>query len=550
MAGTPLEVLDSAGNPDILAGSHPDRLVTKLAAPETGGVTETTRDLIIDFPPGMGGDSASVPVCTRRTFDSIGGFEAPPCPAESMVGALVIVREEKTEKLPVYSLEPAPGEVAAFGLGIATLRLKFSGHLRATDFGLSMRLEGLPQEQPEEGGKTLESYFEFWGVPADHQGEIILKEGETPAEAAARPRPPRGPFLTLPTKCGAPLEMSVRERTWERSGEWRGSTVSTGLPLIGCQNLPFAPQVGLQLESPVADTPTGVDLDLTFPQNNDPDGLASSQVRNARLQLPAGVGLSLGAAARITACTDAQLRLGSEAPATCPSSAKVGTTEFEAPQLSRPLVGNVYLGEEHPGDRFRVFVVVGSGEFEGKFVGTMSADPLTGRLTTTLSEMPQIPLSALRMHFDGGPRALLVAPSRCGPATVDRHRHPLQRHRPGELLRQRRRRCPSRAPVRYPGPVRTLTGSGDVGPLGGHATSFSAVIGRRDGEQSTERFSSPFPSGISAALGLGHALLRRRRRGRFMSRPPARSAAPSSTSARAPQTAELEGERLPHRPLQ
>jgi hypothetical protein len=38
-------------------------------------------------------------------------------------------------------------------------------------------------------------------------------------------------------------------------------------------------------------------------------------------------------------------------------------------------------------------------------------------------------------------------------------------------------------------------------PRGGQATSFSAVISRHDGEQSTERFSFQFPAGMSARLG-------------------------------------------------
>jgi len=499
----PLEVLDSAGNPDVLAGSHPDRMITNLAPPETGGPPENLRDLTIDFPPGMGGNPKSVPICSRAIFDFIGEFplEAPACPVESQVGQLVVVKEEKTEKLPVYAIKPAPGEVAAFGLGISFLRLKFSGHLRATDFGLSMKLEGLPQQKSEGGGETLETYFEFWGVPADHQGEVIVGEGETPQEAAERPSIPRKPFLTLPTRCGAPLEVTLHERTWQHSGEWSSHETSTGLPLTGCEELPFALNLGLALENPSTDTPTGVDLDLSFPQNEDPDGRAAAQAKSIRLELPAGVGISLGAASRIAACTDAQLNLGSEAPAACPASSKVGTTEFEVPQLDEPLIGNVYLGEEHPGERFRVFAVVKSGEIEAKFVGTMSPDPATGRLVTTLAEMPPLSLGRLRMHFDGGPRALLVTPSQCGLATATATATPNSGTppvtssdsvaigvRPG-------RKCGDPAPF---DPSLTVSTSSQ---LGGHATSFSAVIGRHDGEQSASRFSFQLPSGMGAHLG-------------------------------------------------
>jgi hypothetical protein len=485
-AGTPLEVLDSTGAPDVLAGSHPDRMITNLAAPEAGATPENVRDMIIDFPPGMGGDPSSVPACSRKVYDFPGGYADAPCPPESQVGALVLVRETLTERLPVYALEPAPGEVAAFGLAIPPLRLKFSGHLRATDLGLSMKLEGLPQVQPAEGGATTEAYFEFWGVPADHEtGDPI----------------PRRPFLTLPTTCGTPLEVGVRERTWQRPGEWNSTVASTGLPLTGCQDLPFAPTTTLHLENPVTDTPTGIDVDLNFPGSGDADGRASAQAKSTRIELPQGMGISLGAAGRIVACTDAQLHLGSEAPAACPSSSKVGTTEFEVPQLSKPLVGNVYLGEEHPGDRFRVFVVVRSGESEGKFVGTMSPNPATGQLTTTISDMPPLSLSRLRMHFDGGPRALLVTPSKCVLATATATVTPNSGTPPVTsadsvaIGARPGRRCGDPAPF---GPSLAVATSN---PFGGHATSFSAVIDRHDGEQSAQRFSFQLPAGMSAHLG-------------------------------------------------
>ncbi len=165
------------------------------------------------------------------------------------------------------------------------------------------------------------------------------------------------------------------------------------------------------------------------------------------------------------------------------------------------MIGNIYLGEEHPGDRFRVFVVIQSGEIEAKFVGTMSPDPATGRLTTTLSDIPPLTLSRLRTHFDGGSKALLVTPSKCGLATATATVTPNSGTppvtssdsvaigvRPG-------RRCGDPAPFDPSLAVSTSS------QLGGHATSFTAVIDRRDGEQSASRFSFQLPSGMSAHLG-------------------------------------------------
>ncbi len=488
-----LEVLDSAGNPENRAGAHPDRMITKVKIPETGGVPESSKDTVIDFPPGMSGDPGSVPVCPRERFDRANNFfeeligEIEVCPFQAQVGNLVAIRDSGTSEIPVYNLEPAPGEVAAFGVVNLGLRLKFSGRLRPADFGLTTSLNGLPEFSLE--GPVIESYFEFWGVPADHQK---VPEGETPA--------PRRALLTLPTTCDGPLEIGIRERTWEHQNEWYSGVASTGTPLVGCQDLPFSPGIAYQLENPVADTPTGIDIDQTFPQNNDPDGRVNAQLRSARLELPAGMGISLGTASQFNACTDAEFKLGSDEPAVCPHSAKVGTVEIGAAQLAEPLIGRVYIGEERPDARFRLFVVAAGEGIESKFVGAMRPDPVTGRLTTVLSDMPQIPLDHLRMHFDGGPRALLVTPLTCGPTTVTATMTPYSGTPPvtvsgGAMVGPRPgTRCGAPAP---------FAPSLDIGlssRRAGRPTSFSTVIGRKDGEQSTSRFSTALPAGLSASL--------------------------------------------------
>jgi hypothetical protein len=48
----------------------------------------------------------------------------------------------------------------------------------------------------------------------------------------------------------------------------------------------------------------------------------------------------------------------------------------------------------------------------------VSVNPLTGQITTSLRENPQVPFSAVRLHFNGGPRAALANPQVCGVATT------------------------------------------------------------------------------------------------------------------------------------
>ena len=52
-----------------------------------------------------------------------------------------------------------------------------------------------------------------------------------------------------------------------------------------------------------------------------------------------------------------------------------------------------------------------------KLAGEIEANQLTGQLTIVLREMPQLPISALELHFFGGERALLSTPPMCGLAT-------------------------------------------------------------------------------------------------------------------------------------
>ncbi len=49
-----------------------------------------------------------------------------------------------------------------------------------------------------------------------------------------------------------------------------------------------------------------------------------------------------------------------------------------------------------------------------KLAGRVDSDPLSGQLTATFDDVPQLPFSAVRLSFDGGPRAVLVNPPLCG----------------------------------------------------------------------------------------------------------------------------------------
>ena len=220
------------------------------------------------------------------------------------------------------------------------------------------------------------------------------------------------------------------------------------------------------------------------------------------IELPAGLTVTPGGAAGLAACTDAQLGIGSNEEANCPASSRLGAIELVAPALRDPLIGSVYLGEERPGERFRLFVVAPGPGLVFKSIGALQPNPVTGRLAATLNDLPQAALARLSMSFDGGPNGLLASPLACGPAAATARFVP---HGGGEPVL-------SSASVAV---VPRLPGSTCPGPLpfapqltvasstrrAGALTSLAAVLRRQGGEQLPRRFSLTLPAGLSAGLG-------------------------------------------------
>jgi hypothetical protein len=470
--GFAVRALGADGQPEGRAGAHPDRFQIdfELDAEET-----TVRDIAFELPPGFGGSSGSVPLCPRDLFEK--GEEE--CPQESRVGTVVFRLSGGGDfTLPIFELEPRPDELIAFGSSPAfesPLRME----LRPDDLGLTLEASDLPKAAVDEGR------IELWGVPADHQaGQPI----------------PRRPFLTMPTRCGS-LDFVFRARSWEPDAPWLSAGAQAEAPLHGCETLAFEPQLDLTLTSPLADSPTGARIELSMQENDDPDGLAVAQVRDALISLPEGLTVSPGGAAGVTACSDAQLGLGNGAPASCPPSSRVGSVEIETPALPQPLIGDIYLGGERPGERFRLFIVASRQDAVAKFASTLRADPTTGRLSAELEGLPQLPLRRLTLSLDGGERALLATPLTCGsfPSRAAFVSHGGSTFASAVSVAIATGAGGAQCPAATP-----FSPSLDVvstSRRAGRPTSLSLTLRRRPGEQLARRFAVSLPRGLSAALG-------------------------------------------------
>lgn len=463
-------MLDSEGNPEHRSGSHPDRFQVDFAL-ETEGTGTSARDIEIEMPPGFGGDPAAVPACSRKAHE-----EGEECPSDTQVG--IVNFGPSSPSLPIFLFEAEPGQVASF-TSKTGLPIPFQLKLRPDDFGITFAANDLGEGVPSEG------HIELWGVPANHQ------EAPTASPKA---------FLTAPSVCGS-LGFTLRTRSREEGAPWLSESTEAG-PLSGCESLGFAPRLGLQLSNPVADSPTGVRMALSMPDEDEGSEFASAQMRDVAIELPPGLTVSPAGAAGLVLCSDAQLGLGSNAPAACPPAARVGTVELDAAALPEPLLGSVYLGEQRGDERFRLFIVAPGPGLVFKFITSLEPDPATGRITASLHDLPQVAIGQITMSLDGGPAGLLAAPLACGPTQ-------------GQALFTPyggARSITSTVPVAI---ASALPGLACPGPLpfspqllvsasthkAGRASSFSANLRRRSGEGLPAQFSLTLPAGLSAALG-------------------------------------------------
>ena len=466
--GFTVQMLNAEGEPEHRAGAHPDRVLIDFAL-ETEGTGTSVKDLAIDMPPGFLGNSSALTPCPRQAHE-----EGEECPPESQEG--VASFGSGGESQPLYVLEAEPGQPAGF-TSKAGLAIPFELELRPDDFGATLIAEDL------KGGVPNSAHIELWGVPANHQ----VGSSATPA-----------PFLTTPSICG-PLEFGLRVRSREPGAEWLSETAEAG-PLTGCQELPFSPRLSMSLSNPVADSPTGLTMTLSMPQEEVGE-LASAQPRDISTEIPPGITVSPGGAAALALCTSAQLGLGNTDPATCPAASRVGSVEIDAAVLPEPIVGAAYLGEPVGSERLRLFVVAVKAGLALKFVSSMQPDS-SGRMRTTLRDLPPVGIDKVSISLSGGSTSLLATPLNCGPIVGSAHFVPygdgpavdstatttIASILPGLA-------CPGSLPF---APQLLVSTSSH---RAGHATSFSTVLRRRSGEALPSRFSVTMPAGLSTALG-------------------------------------------------
>lgn len=430
---------DSDGSPATQAGSHPFALTTTLRmnTVEESGLESPDgdlRDLWVDYPAGLVANLAAVPRCTDAEFELIVDGKSA-CPLETVIGIAEVTAsssgpipvgsEDFAEPAPVYNLQPSSGTAARIGFVAA-------GQPIDAEVGLSdvpphngfIAMTDLSQEV-----LFYSARVSIWGDPSDpahdeDRGPCAFVEG-----ALCPVAPLAWSFLTLPRSCGGPLQTLFTAYSWQGPPQSDAAIVlshddsepPSPQSLTGCGILAFAPQIDAQPTTALADTPSGLDVNIDVHDEGlvSAEGLAQSEAKELILALPAGMTVDPQVVKNLVTCTQAQFAqesVDSEPGEGCPQASEIGTIEVETSLLASGILeGQIFAGE--PFDSFDsplvLYITIEDPEL-GILIthtGEVEVEP-GGELTVWFEDIPQLPFAhlLLQLHEEDSP---LVTPPEC-----------------------------------------------------------------------------------------------------------------------------------------
>jgi len=509
------------------AGGHPDlevqfsvknRLIQRSQSPCN---CEDAKNAIIHLPTGFIGNPRGVTQC------SIADFAGDECPVDAQVGAVEVFAGGFSVVSPVYNVEPPPevaGLLAFKPLADAPQYTVLSSRT-GSDYGLDATATSIFHGL----GLPLESFREdLWGVPANPvhnqlrfpSGTTEIGSGEfcdaTGSKSNFDPNSivklclgntqpvasnsPETPFLQNPTTCDTPLSSSIDVLSYDGGSDHRDLAWPQ---MTGCDQLGFNPSLYAQPTTTDTDSASGIDVDLTIPQELSPTIPSPTELKGATVTLPVGFSINPNAADGKISCSDTDAHFGTEEEAQCPEYSKVGSLTIDSSALPGPLPGFVYLGEPMAGNRYRIFLVANGFAVHIKLAGLVRADPSTGQLVIGFENLPQSPLTAFKMHFFGSERGLLATPTQCGTYPVTSTFTPWDSSLASQSSTQYftlehgpyGAQCPASVRPFSPG-FKAASASHSAGAHG----AFSLEVSRNDGDQTLAELTVNTPPGFSATL--------------------------------------------------
>ena len=505
------EINGFAGTSDTQAGDHPAGLTTTFAPntvmqenPEATHFLPTTvnaiKDVAVDLPLGFLGSAIAAPKCT---FAQLQVAETS-CPKDTRVGHISTQPEgEDGVYSSLYNMVPSKGHAAEFG---------FTDILKHTHV-IVASLAPTPQ-----GYVTRAVSKEIPSVPLSFVVTALLGD---PAQANETELA-QVPMFTNPADCsGEPLTTTLYMDSWKNPGQlnpdgspdvegggWP-STTYTSPPVTGCNLLHFQASMSARPDTSAGDSPTGLDFDLTVPQTEEPGKPATPPLRDATVDMPAGMTVDPSSANGLEACSESQigwkggtLSNFTEAAPTCPEASRVGTVEVTTPLLEKPVVGSVLLAaqNENPFDALLAAYIVIDDPATGTIVkvpGRLETNPETGQITGRFDENPQFPFDEFKLRFFGGSRGELATPQSCGTFTTSTDLMPWS--------------APDSGPDATPSSSFSINSNcalgfspsfnaGTTNNQAGAFTPFTLTVARQDGEQHLTGLTITTPPGLLGVL--------------------------------------------------
>src|SRR4029079_2387422 len=139
----------------------------------------------------------------------------------------------------------------------------------------------------------------------------------------------------------------------------------------------FNPNRAAQPTEGATDSASGIEVNLSVPQQFSPTIPSPTELRGATVTLPEGFSINSNAADGKTSCSDADANFGTTLAAHCPDFSKVGSLTIDSSALPGPLPGFMYLGRPLPGNKYRIFLVADGFATHVKLAGTVNANRAT-----------------------------------------------------------------------------------------------------------------------------------------------------------------------------
>lgn len=532
------------------AGGHPYDLVdtfrlntspqkSEASGKGNPGATDANpKDVVTELPPGLVGNPDATPSCVPYDVAHAD------CSGATQVGMMHIytANPANTSKggltggtpVPIYNLVPPKGLAAQFGARFnADVTVHIDARVRTGgDYGVTAEVIN-----SSAGEGLVVAEVALWGVPAaeSHDDERYcpapgalneehLGEGIYETHPCTE-RGPLIPFLSNPTACTGEREARMTVEPWQEDEPRVVVGASDKMPAItGCGKLAFKPSMTIAPTSTASDSPSGLNVELKVPQNEDPNGLATADLKDAKVTLPEGVTVNPSSANGMTSCPQLTGKEGHpDVPgidlengegANCPNASKVGTVKIKTPLLEEELEGGVYVAQQNanPFKSLLALYIAAEAPERGvvvKLAGHVELNPTTGQLTTTFDENPQLPFETLKLDFFGGERAALATPRTCGSYQPSALLEPFS-HQGAEGEEGTPNAEPFIAPFEVTsGPGGSACGGSPFAPSfsagveanqAGSYSPFVLNLTRKDGEQRLSTVSLKMPLGLAGMI--------------------------------------------------